>query len=607
MPNPRGVPNRDAVFSQQTSRMIRSLRNADTSSRWKNSGDIGEVHAGPLPLEEPVAPFPSHSDSVGSGGSGGSGLDHTQPHIGHKRDAPAGPLNDESSSKSGKPNVDVTVKPESECSTSNPQVSVSHPRIIVIEDTEDIERKQKIAELDSAITAAVLRGWPKWKSPGTGGTMPRREIHDFSVNGVKEGARVDFWRGTVHDDIKNEEWERMLKMCKDHYKRAQARGLSSQESHGNFMEQTIGCAFAAATNGRFFRAGMAMVWAGEAQKQDWKGLWLKFMALGFGPKVPVPPLVPPPEKEHEYEQHPELKGAIETLNRNGQSEDSAPNAQFAPPARGGHDPELHPEWNKQKIKFDSRAEVVNNGSVGVSTTDPRSEYWSWTWGPDWKHWNPEYIWTNWWRSGLANRADDDSYEDGSGNDDSYEDGNDTDDDSYEDGYGEEDSDSEDDNEPNQLLEQDPEIEIPIDAYFARFSSAYEFGLGAKVLNHMKDHMDEDGIEQMLKLLRVQLGNQKAFLMQVDRCREDIQKVTTNLEQFVEDAGLLRSQHANLLRLRKDALQKAEQIEYRLRWNAANIVKQNKEDFSNTAAQRCLRQYEIDYLGFGGLYLYIYIL
>ena len=72
MRNPRGVPDKVAVFPRQTSCVPGSLRYAATSSGWKNSVKIGELHAGPLPPEEPVAPLPSHSDSVGSGGSRGS-------------------------------------------------------------------------------------------------------------------------------------------------------------------------------------------------------------------------------------------------------------------------------------------------------------------------------------------------------------------------------------------------------------------------------------------------------------------------------------------------------------------------------------------------------
>ena len=60
--------------------------------------------------------------------------------------------------------------------------------------------------LDAALAAATALGWPKWRTPGTGGAYPKTPVHDFSQGGLKFGARIDFFRGTPADDLMNKGW-----------------------------------------------------------------------------------------------------------------------------------------------------------------------------------------------------------------------------------------------------------------------------------------------------------------------------------------------------------------------------------------------------------------
>ena len=59
--------------------------------------------------------------------------------------------------------------------------------------------------LDINLFTAVQVGWPLWKTTGEGGSCPKRLCHDFGLNALQEGARIDFHRGSPNDDHANVE------------------------------------------------------------------------------------------------------------------------------------------------------------------------------------------------------------------------------------------------------------------------------------------------------------------------------------------------------------------------------------------------------------------
>ena len=70
--------------------------------------------------------------------------------------------------------------------------------------------------LDTNLLAAVQAGWPLWKTPGEGGSCPKRPCHDFGFNTLKHGARIDFERGSRNDDLANMEWNAWLNLLPLH-------------------------------------------------------------------------------------------------------------------------------------------------------------------------------------------------------------------------------------------------------------------------------------------------------------------------------------------------------------------------------------------------------
>ena len=63
-----------------------------------------------------------------------------------------------------------------------------------------------LLELGQALCAAVEEGWPLWLTAPSPGYTPRLVCHDFSVHRLKDGAKIDFSRGTAADDKTNKEW-----------------------------------------------------------------------------------------------------------------------------------------------------------------------------------------------------------------------------------------------------------------------------------------------------------------------------------------------------------------------------------------------------------------
>ena len=107
-----------------------------------------------------------------------------------------------------------------------------------------------LASLDKALRDAILTGWPIWRSPGTGGKLPNRREHHFAFHKLQQGARIDFYRGTVANDLANVCWSDMLRRLPT-YAKYLAQHPECTNSKGNAMEMAAGISFAAATGGKF--------------------------------------------------------------------------------------------------------------------------------------------------------------------------------------------------------------------------------------------------------------------------------------------------------------------------------------------------------------------
>ena len=146
----------------------------------------------------------------------------------------------------------------------------------------------QLKELDERLAEAVLAGYPLWKTDGHGGNCPRRLIHDFASNTLKQGARIDFRRGTVEDDLSNKGWVKWLDRL-PRYAASLRQAPTSTLSRGNAMEQAVGLSYAAASNARFLKEGV-LDWTRNLEVQSsqssWAAVWTEFQKCGFGPILP---------------------------------------------------------------------------------------------------------------------------------------------------------------------------------------------------------------------------------------------------------------------------------------------------------------------------------
>ena len=151
---------------------------------------------------------------------------------------------------------------------------------------------------DQALDAAIMEAWSSgpgvvWNSPGAGGDSPSRQRHVFMQNKLRDGARIDFYRGAPADDLCNIAWSSWLARLPRYEQLAGAMWSGATErgqealSHacvtarGNAMEIAVGLAWAAATDGRYLREGHAIEWS--ASQEEWKEVWKHMKERGLAP------------------------------------------------------------------------------------------------------------------------------------------------------------------------------------------------------------------------------------------------------------------------------------------------------------------------------------
>ena len=118
---------------------------------------------------------------------------------------------------------------------------------------EVITRFSKYEKLDHAI-ALVLDdvGMPVWPSDGGGGSRPKSQTFYFDKGSLRQGARIDFYRGLAADDWMNEEWKRLAdKLPLYRTRLSLMQDPTSVVGIGNAMETIVGVAFACETNYQF--------------------------------------------------------------------------------------------------------------------------------------------------------------------------------------------------------------------------------------------------------------------------------------------------------------------------------------------------------------------
>ena len=115
----------------------------------------------------------------------------------------------------------------------------------------------------------------------------------FMQNKLRNGARIDFYRGAPADDLCNIAWSSWLARLPRYEQLAGAMWSGATErgqeplSHacvtarGNAMEIAVGLAWAASTGGRYLTEGHAIEW--NASPEEWKEVWKHMEARGLAP------------------------------------------------------------------------------------------------------------------------------------------------------------------------------------------------------------------------------------------------------------------------------------------------------------------------------------
>ena len=145
---------------------------------------------------------------------------------------------------------------------------------------------EKCARLDIALKRATDSGMPNWITPAEGGQVPKREVHYFLHHQLKQGARIDMYRGGNADDMMNGHWCTLydqLTMYQELMKRHQAP--TSERGCGDAMEMVCGIAHATATEGRSLPDGSELQFISEESRIAWIDVWFVFQDMGLTPRV----------------------------------------------------------------------------------------------------------------------------------------------------------------------------------------------------------------------------------------------------------------------------------------------------------------------------------
>ena len=108
----------------------------------------------------------------------------------------------------------------------------------------------------------------------------------FLHHQLRQGARIDMYRGGNDDDMLNFHWCKLydkLPMYQELMKRHQAP--ASEKRCGDAMEMVCGIAHATATEGRRLPDGSELLFISEESRSAWIDVWFVFQDMGFTPRV----------------------------------------------------------------------------------------------------------------------------------------------------------------------------------------------------------------------------------------------------------------------------------------------------------------------------------
>ena len=145
---------------------------------------------------------------------------------------------------------------------------------------------EKCARLDKALKRATDSGMPNWITAAEGGQVPKREVHYFLHHQLKQGARIDMYRGGNEDDMMNGHWCTLYDQLTMYQELMQRHHQpTSTRSRGDAMEMVCGIAHATATEGRSLPDGSELQFISEESRIAWIDVWFVFQDMGLTPRV----------------------------------------------------------------------------------------------------------------------------------------------------------------------------------------------------------------------------------------------------------------------------------------------------------------------------------
>ena len=142
------------------------------------------------------------------------------------------------------------------------------------------------SQVDAGIMAAVALGWPQWEFDRRRGITPPRSPFSLEFGKLKYAARIDMFRGTQADDIRNDEWAAILRRLPK-YRSWSMRTYGcrlSNESWGNCMEKIVGLAYTVSRNQVNLGAeGGRLVFPSPQASLAWGATWPLWKSLGLTP------------------------------------------------------------------------------------------------------------------------------------------------------------------------------------------------------------------------------------------------------------------------------------------------------------------------------------